>query len=169
MPPNLPTPPATLADFKARFGKRDFKFGDGTDAVTDKDVADAMQDAMSVFNARLFSAADGWKGFLFLTAHFVRTNVEASGGLSPVNEGLGVENQGEQVLSGAGVSGVSTNYLEPPAWVKRFPLLQQLWLTRYGQQYVFMVQPKLVGSVGAVAGPADAGALGSPDVPFSDY
>lgn len=168
MPPTLPTPPATLADFKLRF-ERDFKFGTGKDTVMDADIVNAMQDAMTVFNPALFSAADGWKGFLQLTAHFVRINVEAVGGLQAVPEGLGIENQAEQVLSSAGVSGVSKSYVDPPEFIKKIPLLLQLWLTTYGQKYVAMVQPKLVGNVGVVRGPVDAGSTGTPDVPFTDY
>lgn len=168
MAPTLPTPPATVADFKTRFA-RDFRFGDAKDTVMDADIVNAMQAAMSVFNAGLFSVADGWKAFLQLAAHFLRVQIEAVGGLQADPEGLGVENQAEQVLASAGVSGVNKNYVEPPDWVKRFPLLQQLWLTTYGQAYCAMVQPKLVGNVHAVRGPVDAGARGFPDVPFTDY
>lgn len=167
MPPTLPTPPATLPDFKKRFA-RDFKYGSGTDTVMDSDITNAMIDAMAVFNPVLFSVADGWLGFLFLSAHYVRLNIEASGGLQALGEGLGVENQAEQVLTGASVNGVNKNYLEPPDWIKRIPLLQQLWLTTYGQKYCAMVQPKLVGNVHVVAGPRDFGAVGTPNVPFTD-
>lgn len=167
MPPTLPTPPATLDDFKLRF-KRDFKYGAGTDTVMDSDIANAMQDALVVFNPRLFSIADGWNGFLYITAHFVRINVEAAGGLQTESEGLGIENQAEQVLNSAGVSGVNKAYVEPPDWVKRFPLLQQLWLTTYGQKYVAMLQPKLVGNVSIVAGPTDFGTGPLPPVPFTN-
>lgn len=167
MPPKLPTPPATIVDFESYY-KRDFKFGDGPDAVMKSDIQRAMNDAMTVFNPGLFSVPDGWKAFLALTAHYVRINIEAAGGLSALGEGLGVENQGEQLLSGAGVSGVNKNYVEPPAIVKRVPIFQQLWMTTYGQQYVTMAAPKL-HTVGVVHGPIDAGALGSPSVPFAEY
>lgn len=167
MAPTLPTPPATLADFKARFA-RDFKYGTGKDTVMDADIVNAMSDAMLVFNPGLFSVADGWLGFLYVTAHYVRINIEAVGGLQAEPEGLGVDNQAEQVLTGSGVTGVSTNYLDPPDWVKRIPLLQQLWLTTYGQKYVAMVQPKLVGNVGAVSGPSDFIGANMPSMPFTD-
>lgn len=163
------TPPVTLNDFKKRFGPRDFKFGEGTETVMDSDIANAMTDALAVYNPALFSPADGVVAFLTLTAHFVRTNIEAAGGLQTSNEGLGVQNQGEQVLSGAGAVGVSANYINPPDWVKRFPLLQQLWVTTYGQKYCAMVQPMLVGNVGVVEGPVSTGAQGSPSVPFAEY
>ncbi len=167
MPPALPIPPATLPDFKKRFA-RDFKYGKGTETVTDDDIANAMTDAMLVFNPRLFSVADGWNGFLYLTAHFVRINIEAAGGLQAETEGLGIENQAEQVLNSAGVGGVQKSYVDPPDWVKRFPLLQQLWLTTYGQKYVAMVQPKLVGNIGIVPGPTDLGTGPMPPVPFTN-
>ena len=165
MPPKQPTPPATLDDFKKRF-LRDFKYGKGRDTVVDDDIANAMQDAMLVFNPALFSVAEGWLGFLYLSAHYVRINIEAAGGLQADPEGLGIENQAEQVLTGSGAGGVNQNFAEPPEWIKRFPLLLQLWLTTYGQKYCAMVQPKLVGAVGAVEGPRDAGAVGIPNIPF---
>lgn len=163
--PPLPTPPATLEDFKTRYA-RDFKYGKGTDTVMDADIENAMIDAMAVFNPALFSVADGWLGFLYLSAHFVRINVEASGGLQAETEGLGIENQGEQVLASAGVSGINKGLAEIPDWIKRIPLLQQLWVTTYGQKYCAMVQPKLVGNVGAVAGPIPYGMGPLPPVPF---
>jgi hypothetical protein len=162
------TPPATVNDFKKRYAPRDFKFGDGPETVMDSDIDNAMTDAMAVFNPALFSPADGVVAFLALTAHYVRTNIEAVGGLQAMPEGLGVENQAEQILSGSGAIGVSQNFVEPPDWIKRFPLLQQLWITTYGQKYCAMVQPKLVGNVGVALGPIDAGAAGSPNVPFTD-
>jgi len=167
MPPTLRTPPATLDDFKKRFA-RDFKYGKGTDTVMDADIENAMIDAGAVFNPGLFSVADGWLGFLYLTAHFVRINVEAAGGLQAETEGLGIENQAEQVLSGAGGGGLNKNHVEPPDFIKRIPLLLQLWLTTYGQKYVAMIQPKLVGNVGVVAGPSPiVGADSVPGVPES--
>jgi hypothetical protein len=170
MPPVLPTPPATLDDFKKRF-LRDFKYGKGLDTVTDTDIANAMQDAMTVFNPGLFSVADGWTGFLYLTAHYVRINIEAAGGLQAENEGLGIENQAEQLLSSSGAGGVNQSFVEPPSFIKNIPLLLQLWLTTYGQKYVAMLQPKLVGAMGAIEGPfasGDGEALEMPSIPFLD-
>lgn len=167
MPPTLRTPPATKDDFKKRFA-RDFKYGQGMDTVMDADIDNAMVDAGAVFNPALFNVADGWLGFLYVTAHYVRINIEAAGGLQALGEGLGIENQAEQVLNSASVSGINKGYADMPDWIKRIPLLQQLWLTTYGQKYCAMVQPKLVGNVGVVAGPRDFGAAGMPDVPFTD-
>jgi hypothetical protein len=169
-PPVFPTPPATVADFWARYGHRDFKQGEGLDKVTDKDVVFAMRDAMKIFNPKLFSLADGFEGFLYVTAHFVRVNVEASGGLSTSgeNEGLGVENQGEQVIASAGGGGLQQGFIEPPDFVKKVPALLQLWGTSYGQKYIAMLQPKTVGNVGVVCG-GDGGRLPMPNVPFAEY
>ncbi len=156
MPPTLRTPPATLGDFKTRFA-RDFKYGQGKDTVMDADIANAMIDAGAVFNPGLFSVADGWLAFLYVTAHFVRINIEAAGGLQAMEEGLGIENQAEQVLNSKGAAGINVGYVDPPDFIKRIPLLLQLWLTTYGQKYVAMLQPKLVGNVQVVAGPSSFG------------
>lgn len=167
-PPALPTPPATIDDFKARFGRRDFAFGRGTGKVTDKDIQDAMTDAMGVFNARLFSIPDGWNAFLYLTAHFVRTNIQAAGGLNPENESGGVENQAEQVMSSAGAAGVSQSFVEPPERVKRSAILLPLWNTTYGQKYCAMALGQITGAVSTIEGPVDLGTLNIPPVPYAE-
>lgn len=168
-----PTPPVTAAQFKAAYGwpaRRDFKFGDGADTVTDGDVAAAMTDAMVVFNPRLFSVTEGQTAFMYLLAHFIRTNIQAVGGLSVGKpEGLGVENQGERVLTGASVSGVSQNFVQPPERVLRNPVFLPLWQTTYGQKYVGMALLKTTGAMSAVNGPTDTGTGAIPPLPFANF
>lgn len=168
--PKTPPPPATLDDFWKRFGKRDFKRSEGADGVMDTDVEQAFRDAQRVFNARLFSAADGFDAFLLLAAHYVRVNVEAAGGLSLTgeNEGLGVENEAEQLLAGAGAAGVNKSFVAPPDGIKNTPLLLSLWGTTYGQKFAVMVYPKMRGAVRTIPGPNQVGAVGGPPVPFAD-
>lgn len=169
LPPS--TPPVTQAAFKAAYGfpaARDFRFGPGADAVMDADVSNAFTDAMQVYNAALFSTPGGQTAFMYLVAHFIRTNIQAVGGLQAVPEGLGVENQGEQVLSGAGAGGVSQNFVEPPERVKRNPIFLPLWGTTYGQKYVGMALLKTTGAVNYVEGPIDLGTVGIPPVPFAN-
>jgi hypothetical protein len=160
------TPPVTIADFKARF-VRDFKYGSGPDRVMDSDINSAMADAMAVYNPTLFTTDGGKVAFLYATAHFLVTNVQAAGGLGACNVGLGVENESEGVLSGKSVGGVSLNYIQPPDIVTKNPVLLQFWKTDYGQKYLAMLVPKLVGPFSAVLGRKDAGV--GPDVPFTDY
>lgn len=171
-PSPTPTPPVTAQAFKAAYGlpaARDFKFGNGPDTVMDADVSRAFDDAMLVYNPSLFSIPEGQKAFMYLVAHFIRTNIQAVGGLQVKPEGLGVENQGEQVLASAGVSGVSQGFVEPPERVKRNPVFLQLWVTTYGQKYVGMAMLKTIGAVGTVSGPIDPGTVAIPNVPFTVF
>lgn len=168
-PPTPPTPPLTLAAFKAAYGRRDFRFGDGADTVMDEDVTQAMVDAMTVYNPVLFSTEEAPILFGYLTAHFIRTNIQAVGGLRAVNEGLGIENQGEQVLSSAGGAGVTASYVEPPARVKRNSFFLQLWGTTYGQKYVNLALSRTTGATSVVDGPIDVGTIGIPPIPFAGF
>jgi hypothetical protein len=171
-PPSPPTPPVTQAAFKLAYGvpkARDFVFGDGADTVMDSDVSSAFTDAMQIYNPVLFSVPGGQTAFMYLVAHFIRINIQAVGGLQAKPEGLGVENQGEQVLTGAGVNGVSTNFVEPPERVKRNPIFLQLWGTTYGQKYVGMALLKTTGAVSVVDGPIDPYTIAIPPVPFAQY
>ena len=165
-------PPVTTAAFKTAYGlpkARDFRFGDGADTVMDSDVDRAFLDAMQIFNPALFGITGGQTAFMYLAAHFVRINIQAVGGLQAAPEGLGVENQAEQVLSGAAVNGVNTNFIDPPDRVKRNPIFLQLWTTTYGQKYVAMALLKTTGAVGVLEGPIDLGTIAIPPVPFAQY
>lgn len=165
MPPSLP---ATLADFKARFN-RDFQYGTGLDKVTDIDIDNAMTDAASMFNPSLFNTADGKLAFLFATAHFVCSNVQAAGGLSVgPTKGLGIGNVPQEIQTNAGVGGVSAGFLEPPDIVKMNPSLFQFWSTDYGRRYMGMLVPKLRGAFGVVLGRSeiDTRPGSTPNVPF---
>ena len=168
MAPTLPTPPATLADFKTFF-VRDFVCGDGPDTVMDADLNRAMTQAMTVYNPALFSKADGWVAFLNLTAHYVRINIQAVGGLQAKPEGLGIENQAEQLRTGAGAAGFSQSYVQPPARVLSNPIFMGLWVTTYGQNYVNMALLRLVGVMGTADNAGDGCPVGAtPAVPFAE-
>ena len=159
-------PPVTKDDFKARF-VRDFKYGAGSDKVMDTDINSAMADALTVFNPSLFSTDDGKTAFLYATAHFLVTNVQAVGGLQAKPEGLGIQNEAEGMISNKSLGGISINYIEPPAMVVKSPVLRQFWSTAYGQKYLGMLVPKLVGPFGAILGHSDTGP--GPSVPFAEY
>jgi hypothetical protein len=170
--PTPATPPVTQAVFKTTYGPpnaRDFIFGAGADTVMDADVNNAFTDAMQIYNPALFGIPDGQVAFMYLVAHFIRTNIQAVGGLQAKPEGLGVENQAEQVFSGGGAGGVSTNFVEPPPRVKRNPIFLQLWVTTYGQKYVMVALLKTTGAATTVEGPIDPGTIAIPQVPFSQY
>jgi hypothetical protein len=160
-------PPATVADFKAYF-VRDFKYGDGTDRVTDADISRAISEAVGLYNPALFTTEIGKTAFLYAAAHFLVTNVQAAGGLQGRPEGLGIDNQAQGILSSKSVGGVNISLVEPPDFVKRSAPLQQFWLTDYGKRYLSYLGPRIIGAIGAVEGPLQVGEGGA-NIPFTDY
>ncbi len=159
--------PVAVADFKARWGPRHFRYGAGFDAIQDADILEAFTDALDIWNPALFDTPTGAEAFLLLAAHYVRENIQATGGLAATPEGLGVESQSEQTLASAGANGVSQAFVEPPPRVKNHPIFLPLWNTPYGQKYVRMALLMTTGAVGSVSNPVecDTGAL--PWMPYS--
>ena len=162
------TPPVTTAEFKARF-KRDFIYGTGTDSVTDGDITNAFNDALTFFNSALFTTEDGKLAFLYASAHFLVTSIQAAGGLQGQPEGSGIDNQAQGILTNKSVGGVSVGILEPPDFIKSSATLQQFWATDYGRKYLAILQPRITGNVSAVEGRLESDVENSPDVPFADY
>lgn len=158
--------PASVADFKLQFD-RNFAFGTGLDSVRDSDIGNAMNEAAALFNASLWSTADGKIAFLYASAHFVAVNIQAAGGLNPVVSDQGVNNRGAGAVMSKSVGAVSVTYTEPPERIKRSPHLLPFWETEYGKKYLMLLGPKLIGNVGVVSGPSDIGGVneGIPAVP----
>jgi len=162
------TPPATLAEFKVRFS-RNFIYGAGPDKVMDSDISNAMSDALPLYNPALFDTATGKLAFLFATAHFVATNVQAAGGLSAQPRGLGIEGVPDEILTGKSVGGVSMNMESPPDIVKNNSVLRQFWSTIYGRRYLTYLEPKIKGAFGYVEGPLAEDTNYYPNIPFADW
>lgn len=152
------TPPATVAQFETLF-TRDFAYGPGLDKVRPVDIQNALNAASSVFNPCLFSTApigvapaitsEALNAYLYAAAHFLVTGLQAVGGLGKV--GGGTNSQGEGVVGNKSVGGVSVGYVWPDT-VTGSPVLFQFTKTTYGQTYLQMLMPKLVGNVSAVLG-----------------
>jgi hypothetical protein len=137
----------TVADFKAHF-TRDFTYYSGTgcerEAVTDADISKAFLEASANFNDGLFSADDICKlCYLYLTAHFLVVDFQmAAQGLNSV---------GYNPVSSRSVGPVSEGYAIPE-WVSKSTTLGQYTTTRYGQKYLALIRPLLIGNVGLAAG-----------------
>ena len=153
-----------VADFKAQFAL-DFPFGAGSSAVSDAEIQNALNLVAggSYFNPALFSLAplgaagtnpttnEATLAFLYCSAHYVYLNVKTRGGLhSPGFKG-GANSAASGVLSGKTVGPVSENF-EWPDGVKNDPMLFQFTRSPYGEMYLQMLTPKLVGNVGLVMG-----------------
>jgi hypothetical protein len=151
------TPPlASVAEFKARFD-RDFVFGTTTDKIRDTDITNALNEAAPVFNLDLWEdETEGKVAFLQAAAHCLVLNMQAAGGLSAVNMGRGVQSRGGGVVQNKSVGSVSVGFALP-AFVTESPILSQFMRTDYGQRYLQLLTPRLVGNVGLVKGSNDTG------------
>ena len=153
-----PTPLTTAGSFKSAFA-RDFSYGPGLDKVRDADINRAIVMASTLFNADLFDTtlqgvspdvtSESQTAYHYLTAHFLVSAVQAAGGLSKT--GRGVYSQGEGVISSKGAGGMNVGY-NWPSIVTDSPALFQLVKTTYGQMYLQILMPRLVGNVGVVGG-----------------
>lgn len=151
-------PPATVANFEAMFS-RDFSYGPGLDKVRPLDIQNALNIASSAFNPSLFSTqpigvppnqtSEALQAYLYCSAHFLVTSIQGVGGLNKVGGGL--TSQGEGIVNNKSVGGVSVGF-SWPAFITNSPTLSQFSKTIYGNLYLQILMPKLVGNVGAVLG-----------------
>lgn len=138
--------PVTVADFKGEF-YRDFPYSnDDTDMtkVMDKDIVKALAMAGINFNEALWESQDVFaKAYLLLSAHFLVEAIRAS------SQGLNSQYAGN--VSGKSVGSVSENYVLPER-VQNSPFLASLYTSRYGEQYVQLLSPRLIGNVATIQG-----------------
>lgn len=153
----MATPPIDEDEFKAYF-VRDFVYGATPDTVMDADITKALAQGMMVFNPAIWADDDEKKlAFQWVAAHFLVIDIQAAGGLSADNLGLGVESQGGGTIQSKGVGGVNVS-LALPSSIVESPILNQFMRTDYGQKYLQMLTPRLVGNGAVVAGWNDTGA-----------
>lgn len=156
-------PPATVSQFKIQF-YRDFAYGPGRESVTDIDIQNSLNLASSIFNPALFSTqpigvppnltSEALQAYLYDAAHWLVTSIQAVGGLGKV--GGGINSQGEGIVGNKSVGGVSVGFVWPSV-ITSSAALFQFTKTTYGQQYLQMLMPRLVGNVSVVAGETVAG------------
>lgn len=151
-----PTPPLTVDDFKAQF-TRDFLYGSGLDKVRDADITSGLALASTVFNPDLFDTtevhgtSEAKLAYLYASAHFLVLSLRSAGGLAPQNKGRGARAQGEGPIGNASVAGVNAGYVWPSRVVDN-AMLFQFTKTPYGQTFLQMLMPKLVGGMAVGAG-----------------
>jgi len=155
----MPLPPATAADFQARF-PREFIYGADITTVMDADVNNALTQAGMMFNPRIWCGATEQKeAFLLCAAHFLELNIRAAGGLGML--GVSVQSTGDGVIVSKSIGPVSINYAIPEG-VRESPILSPFMKTNHGQLYLALAAPRLVGNVMLLSGEEDVGAAGSP-------
>ncbi len=143
-------PPITVAEFKAQFN-REFVYGPGLDTVQDADITRALNEAYIVWNPALWDTDEAKIAYGYSTAHFMVLNIQSAGGLSSVNMGRGVNSHGGGVISAKGVGQVNVTY-QVPDFVAQSPILSQFMKTDFGQSFLQLLTPRLVGNVSFVFG-----------------
>lgn len=153
--------PPSVADFKAYFN-RDFIYGPGLNTVQDTDIQRGLNETMFVFNQALWgSDYEVATAYLYASAHFMVLNIQAAGGLNATNMGVGVQSKGGGTIESKGVGSVNVGFAVPD-FVRQSPILSQFMRTDYGQSYLQLLNPRLVGNIQVVSGTAQQSYAGLP-------
>jgi len=109
------------------------------DYIMDSDIEKAFAEATINFNESLFGTDESLKiTFLYLSAHYLVNDLQTS------QQGLG--SSGFFPVSSRSVGGVSESYAIP-TWMLDDPVLGAFSTTRYGQKYISLIKPLLIGNV----------------------
>lgn len=154
----------TIADFKAQFN-REFVYGSGFDTVQDADITRGLNEAGFVFNPALWvTDQEAQIAYLYASAFYLVLNIQAAGGLSAVVRGAGVNSHGGGTIQSKGVGNVNVTY-DTPAYIKESPILSQFMRNDFGQSYLSLLTPRLVGNIATVAGNFNPGGGFAGNVP----
>jgi hypothetical protein len=127
-----------IADFKTYFS-RDFVFSSSpTTGITDADLNRAFSEATMNFNPTLFETPNDQTAFFYLAAHMLCTNLQAA---------LQGKNSVPFFPVASRSVGAVLEAYSIPAWVSENPILSGYSTTRYGQQYLLMLYPRMIGRV----------------------
>lgn len=164
-----PNFPPLVADFTAQF-PREFVYGTGLDSVTDNDIQRALNEAGIMFNQDLWdsttligASSEGGIAYMYLAAHLMVINIQQmAGGLSAVARGKGVRNSPQGVPVASGVGQANVTYQVPPPRVAENAILMDFFRTTFGQRYLAMIEPRLIGNVAIVSGRSNWPNFGNP-------
>lgn len=114
------------------------------DYVMDADITKAFAEADINFNESLFGTDASLKlTFLYLAAHYLVNDLKAAE--------QGRNSSGEFAVSSRSIDGVSESYAIPN-WMLNDPVLGQFSTTKYGQKYISLIKPLLIGNVAVYEG-----------------
>lgn len=134
----------SIDDFKNYF-VRDFPYGtDLSTSVLDVDISNAMVLSNINMNQEFFPSQEVFNlGFLYLSAHFLVTNLRASS--------QGKDGQYNWIEQSKAVGSVNTSYAIPEAILEN-PYWAMLTKTNYGAAYINLLLPQLSGQMFTVLG-----------------
>jgi len=139
----------TVNDFKVYF-YRDFEYsqpvgaeypipGCPKDFITDYDIEKAYTEAKINFNPGLFGDDEQLKVcYLYLSAHYLVNDIQTAA--------QGLNSVGYAPVNSRSVGSVSESYTIPD-WMGQDPYLSNFTTTRYGQKYLSLIKPLLIGNV----------------------
>lgn len=118
--------------------------GCANDYVQPQDITNAFAEAQMVFNQALFlSDPDITLAYLYCTAHYLVNDLRAAM--------QGVESTGNFPVASRSVGSMSESYQIPDTY-RDNAQLAFFTSTAYGNKYLAMVMPRLVGNIGHVFG-----------------
>jgi len=131
----------TATEFKDYFDRGQFTYSETLPDVRDKDIDQAIAEAVATFNENLFpDEATCKQALLYLTAHFLTNDLDAadSGGQAAFNQ------------ASRSADGISES-LVVPEWMTSgdYALYST---TYYGQKYIMLAKPYIDGAVYVVGG-----------------
>ncbi|NDK07865.1 DUF4054 domain-containing protein [Candidatus Gracilibacteria bacterium] len=116
--------------------------------VLDADITKAQSEAKLLFNQSLFSSdAEIVLAFNYITAHFLAIDIRRSG--------EGINSKGEYLANSQSVGSISESKSIPNS-ISENPYLNIFTTTGYGQKYIGLVLPRLIGRISVVSGATNA-------------
>lgn len=145
---------------------REFDYGASRAQVQDNDIQRAINETSVSFNPGLWDSSpigattEQNIAYLYLAAHYMTLNIQGAGGLASVNRGRGVKSSGGGTIQTKSIGSVSITYAIPD-YVQNSAVLGQYMRTDFGQKYLALLAPRIVGNVAVVSGasPANIGEI----------
>jgi len=129
----------TIEEFKNLFDRGQFYYGLEVPGIRDKDILEALNEALNIFNGDLYPDDETCKRALsYLTAHFLILDIDGASGQSIYN------------VSSRSAGGISES-LSIPLWMQEGDFAMYA-TTFFGQKYLMLSKPFLDGAVFVVSG-----------------
>ncbi len=131
----------SVDQFKEHFDRGQFTYGDDIPQVRDKDITAAIREMSSIINTGLYPDEDAsLLAQKYLTAHFLTNDLTAA------------QSGGQAVFSQTSRSvGSISESVAIPDWMMQGQLAPYA-TTYYGQKWLMLTKPYLIGRVSCVAG-----------------
>jgi hypothetical protein len=125
-------------DYAIRSGQTTSIYECQLEYIMDADITRAFSEATMNFNPSIWPTDEALKiAYLYLTAHYMVNDLQSA------EQGTG--SSGNFPVSSRGVGPISESYAIPE-WMMRDPNIAYFATTRYGQKYLSLVKPLLIGN-----------------------